>query len=399
MNILKATYTEIYHKFFRIFQSTKVLDVQLRPVFNNEILAITILRTQMLLLVLLVIEVINLVIRLDRLYDLTYWQLFCGASLWLLGTAFIYSALFLYLGTEPKVPFTVRNLVVKSCWLCIVIGAMVFVFADLLERQSLNNYMLLTLAIGVIPLMSLLENLFFLLLCIGSCIGMAAYLHLPLNLVQQVLILSAMSLYAAQLRYASALNNFQEKQQLNQLNSELELLADTDLLTGLLNRRGLERRMTRLVRNHRRNGETICLLMLDIDFFKNYNDKYLHLAGDQCLANVAECLKVNARRSTDIIARYGGEEFVMVMQDMMIEELLSFALQIKNAIEDLHIPFDYDGFPYVTVSIGITIMTISDKDSGEDAILRDLLEQADQELYCAKANGRNCISYQEKIYR
>lgn len=185
----------------------------------------------------------------------------------------------------------------------------------------------------------------------------------------------------------------------------LNLLAQTDGLTGLANRRfldqSIEREWFRAVRNQR----PFSLLMLDIDFFKRYNDCYGHVQGDQCLIAVANALQHCIRRPTDLVARYGGEEFAVLLPETDSEGACLVAEQIVSAVGSLALVHRDSDYGRVTVSVGVASF---DSNSSlwqvcarrpaevESAMLpgiAELLACADRALYQAKHEGRNCSRF------
>lgn len=170
--------------------------------------------------------------------------------------------------------------------------------------------------------------------------------------------------------------------------------AEQDPLTGLTNRRGLARKANVLWPYCARSSTNVGVIAIDIDFFKKYNDKFGHPAGDRCLKQVADALKKTVKRESDICARTGGEEFLIFVQDMNENDMISLALRIRKNIEELKIVHAYAGVSkYVTVSMGIAI-DVPD----ESNTYQELYEEADQSLYEAKTNGRNCIVMKNRIY-
>ena len=165
-------------------------------------------------------------------------------------------------------------------------------------------------------------------------------------------------------------------------------LSDTDGLTGIANRRKLEKHLAHEWSRMRREKKSLTLMMCDIDFFKNYNDSYGHQAGDDCLKKVASALADYCRRSGDLIARYGGEEFTLVLPGVDREGANKLAEQIREDIEALELK--NEGSPvsdYVTLSIGVSCMV----PTAEDAV-ENLIATADKALYTAKEAGRNCVA-------
>ena len=168
-------------------------------------------------------------------------------------------------------------------------------------------------------------------------------------------------------------------------NARLEVLARTDPLTQLLNRRVLVERLAQEVERARRYDGKITMLMIDLDHFKRVNDQYGHLVGDDVLRDVAALLK-NAVRAVDVVARYGGEEFVIVLPETPAPGALAFAERLRERIEATDFSAHPHGTFHLTTSIGMATFPGPRTDSGDD-----LLARADEALYRAKADGRNRV--------
>lgn len=167
----------------------------------------------------------------------------------------------------------------------------------------------------------------------------------------------------------------------------LHNLAQTDPLTGLYNRGAINQKLNHLVDYAFREKKAITLLLLDVDHFKNFNDFYGHLHGDQCLKQVARALAACCKRPLDFAGRYGGEEFLLLWFDIQPSEAESFARRVKDAVSLLAIRHDASAtHTHVTISGGmVSGIPVSQ-------LLADkLLHQADQCLYQAKEQGRNRI--------
>ncbi|MGK7881291.1 MAG: diguanylate cyclase [Crocosphaera sp.] len=182
-------------------------------------------------------------------------------------------------------------------------------------------------------------------------------------------------------------------QELKKATKKLKYLATVDELTQVYNRRYfndyLEQEWRRLVRGR---GD-ISLILCDIDYFKLYNDYYHHQAGDECLHQVAQCLKNFVRRSTDVVARFGGEEFVIILSNTNRFGAKKVAEKLCQAVESLKIPhYHSQCSPYVTMSLGVATTIPTSQGSPER-----LIEAADKALYQAKLKGRNCFSVAEFI--
>ncbi|MBC3778752.1 sensor domain-containing diguanylate cyclase [Pseudomonas sp. SWRI99] len=164
----------------------------------------------------------------------------------------------------------------------------------------------------------------------------------------------------------------------------LEQIATHDSLTGLANRRLFERSLEIEFARCARQVSPVSLIMLDIDFFKRYNDAYGHVAGDQCLAQVAQVVKTCCQRKSDLAVRYGGEEFAVLLPDTDINGALAIAGQIRRSVIDKHIVHSGSPTGYLTVSLGCYSFIPNGNDS-----LEMFIRRADAALYEAKNAGRN----------
>ena len=178
--------------------------------------------------------------------------------------------------------------------------------------------------------------------------------------------------------------------QLNQrilAESELALLARTDGLTGLNNRRSFDEMLDQEWHRANREQRIFSVLFVDIDRFKIYNDTYGHQAGDDVIAKVAKCISDSIRRPGDIAARYGGEEFIVALPNTEIEGASHIAETIRAAVFQLEIENMGSEFGYVTVSIGCATW-----DPKHDTDVTQVIHSADDALYSAKTTGRNKVA-------
>ncbi len=253
---------------------------------------------------------------------------------------------------------------------------------------------------------------FLLAISVAGLLGLLAffYFHVMCHLVARLLSLSqSMQMIAAgdydldlpsegsdELgRLGSAVRKFQKmtveatkrEEDLQSVNKELETLSALDGLTSLANRRRFDEAFLAEWARAKRTGASIAVLMLDVDNFKRFNDRYGHQAGDDCLKRVANVLKTRGIRQTDLAARYGGEEFCIVLPHCDIQGAQLVGTQIVQAIEALQIPHEDSPFEVVTISAGAAA-TIPTQDNNAD----NLVNQADRALYKAKAAGRNQLA-------
>ena len=167
-------------------------------------------------------------------------------------------------------------------------------------------------------------------------------------------------------------------------NAQLQLLAERDGLTGLANRRELDRRLEcENARCARRNGP-ISIIMTDLDEFKAYNDHYGHLAGDSCLKKIAKLLQREVKRPGDLVGRYGGEEFCILLPDTEQRGALRIAEKLRQTVASAAIPHVASDSGHVTISLGVASQQRALADS-----VHQLLYNADKALYRAKQLGRN----------
>jgi diguanylate cyclase (GGDEF)-like protein len=163
--------------------------------------------------------------------------------------------------------------------------------------------------------------------------------------------------------------------------------AYLDGLTQVGNRRSFDERLGAEWSRARRQQSPLSVVMLDVDFFKRYNDHHGHQAGDDCLFRVAAALRDGLRRPTDLLARYGGEEFVALLPDTDVDGALAVATELGRRVRALEIPHAAsDVGPVVTVSGGVATWEAA---SGDDAAA--LLRAADAQLYAAKSQGRDRV--------
>ncbi len=187
------------------------------------------------------------------------------------------------------------------------------------------------------------------------------------------------------LELADVLSRTNDK--LEQANEKLRLASLTDGLTGIFNRRYFDETLDKEWRRLCRVSRPISLMMIDIDFFKAYNDINGHQMGDQCLKTVAERIRVQVKRAADFVARYGGEEFAVVLPETKIEGAGVLGRKIREAVEGSHLHHPATPFSeHVTVSIGIASMI-----PGKETLSDELIACADKALYRAKVEGRNRI--------
>lgn len=173
------------------------------------------------------------------------------------------------------------------------------------------------------------------------------------------------------------------QEELVSTNKKLEEMAHYDVLTKVMNRRGFDNMFDRMWKHHKRLNIPMTLAILDVDYFKKFNDTYGHIEGDKCLRHVGEALNQALLPPIDIAARYGGEEFALLLPGTSAAEGATVIKRLQEAIAALNIPHSAsDVSPHVTISIGFGDSSISDDQE-------DFIVQIDKALYLAKKSGRN----------
>jgi len=220
----------------------------------------------------------------------------------------------------------------------------------------------------------------FLLRAVGTATGMVETLSMAAsNTVQAATYLSSLvGLVLVSLGFV-----LMTKERADERN---QILAIQDELTGLANRRRLNEILAKEWARASRTGQTLALVMLDVDQFKDYNDRYGHQAGDECLRRVARVLQASAQRAGDLAARYGGEEFLLVLANADAAAAMRVAETVRQSVQSLAIAHAQTPEGKVTVSAGVAVMT-----NASYANTENLLRAADDALYRAKTSGRNQV--------
>jgi diguanylate cyclase (GGDEF)-like protein len=171
---------------------------------------------------------------------------------------------------------------------------------------------------------------------------------------------------------------------------ELRRLSVADPLTAIANRRSFDEALEREWREALTGRTTLALLLIDVDYFKPFNDGYGHLTGDRCLRLVAEVLSGGARRAGETIARYGGDEFAILLPRTDPERASALARHLCKRVGEMSLPHAHSNVaPYVTISIGVANISMAHQTNQLAAGPTVLIEAADRALYAAKAAGRN----------
>jgi diguanylate cyclase (GGDEF)-like protein len=218
-----------------------------------------------------------------------------------------------------------------------------------------------------------------------------ALLVLSVSLMREHFTAGTIGIFTALVVYAVRTTTLQSRlfrtqRELREARDRLETLALTDALTGTANRRCFDQTLMVEWVRATRHRHVLALLLIDIDFFKQLNDRQGHLAGDRCLVQVAHALQSAMPAGSALLARYGGEEFAAILPATDIEHAHSIALAMQVAVAGLGIANETPAARVVTVSVGIAVF-----DSTELCTAHELIDAADRALYRAKERGRNRV--------
>ncbi|MFO1390846.1 MAG: diguanylate cyclase [Agitococcus sp.] len=248
--------------------------------------------------------------------------------------------------------------------------------------------------------------LFIAILMTAGILGVsyAHFVSLPINYVKfsnyyilygcVVAALTAISEWHERLAFLQSLLLDHHSEELNLLNKELERIAHEDALTGIANRRSFDDMARKEWDRALRDKQPLSLLLIDVDYFKRFNDFYGHSAGDICLQKIGQALQQSVMRSSDIVARYGGEEFIILLPNTKDAGGIEVATRIIDAVDALNIPHQQsDTHSHVSISVGVSTLVASPNLS-----IASLIHQADVALYKAKEMGRHqYVVYEELL--
>lgn len=362
---------------------------------NPQYIQLHLSRLIIIVYALIPIELSNLFIDILTNPHPEYKAIYNTASLLLIVVSIVYIYLCgWYLQgryTSQKAPW----IIYYSFWYIISCIILAFIAADFLERKEINNIFLLYIVMTIIPIFSRTSGTLLFLFNIVATMTLAIIVRLPSFLIQQILVIGITAYVLSQIMSNTTLHNFLLQQSLETMNTTLKRLSITDPLTGLYNRRKADEQLEQLWKE-RTATNRITLFALDVDRFKDYNDTYGHLAGDECLTGVARILSETIQQFDETeVYRTGGEEFLIIAKQTDDGQSLTLARQIRQRVEQLSIPSDECPDHLVTISVGIASSSL--KASREDVAYQRLWGQADAALYRAKTFGRNKIAFGEII--
>lgn len=272
-------------------------------------------------------------------------------------------------------------------WVIYILSHLSFCVYEMLDTGTTNHYMVLVLAFTLWTVFIPSVTLPFYFTAIAVEVAALIFTGAPYLSYVFCFLVTAAGMVASYVKYSSYMSN-------NLIKKQLEQMAEIDPLTGLLNRRGMNRAVNTIWDYCRSHEIPVTVAMLDIDFFKMYNDTYGHSKGDECIKSIAQCIKSCFGRRTDITVRYGGEEFVIVVSGESDKQVIMSLIKLQNMIEGMGIRSGNQQFnDFVTVSMGAYYTYID-----QNLDFKSSVQLADSELYNAKENGRKCLSFKGELY-
>lgn len=280
---------------------------------------------------------------------------------------------------------------ISAFWICYSLNALIFSCLEMYDQGTMNNFVILIAVFTFLPTLGFIPATVFFW---GSCAVEAFAIYNlssardPGALLINCLGTTALGYIVSAMLYAASISD-------NISRKKFEYLSEIDPMTLMLNRRGVKRQTDLLWANCKRHDIPICAIMIDIDFFKNYNDTFGHSMGDECIKAVSGCLRESFKRKSDIAARYGGEEFLIIGSGVEANDVLGHIMDMLDNIRSLRMEAgNKSASDVVTVSAGMFYGYAKYFDS-----IEQFIENADRQLYNVKEHGRNGLSYEDEIYR
>lgn len=308
----------------------------------------------------------------------------CVLSALLFIALVIYSVIIIwhFYVCDPEGEHLHCSVLYRSFWVVWTVSMAFISLGHALKGHGIGFYMVVCFLICIVPLCTLRD---FIYSIIGVCILAGSMLALIGVADKDFRGIFGIAIFMMMLGFIAQ----RCEVEMWTLREYVYMTAYLDTLTHLLGRRGGNALMEQELKKRGGRSE-LGVIMLDIDFFKKYNDSFGHDAGDYCLKAVGECIRKAAEERTQIMIRHGGEEFVLVLFDATAEETIQQAEKIRKAVFDMGLPAPYrEAADVVTVSVGATVVTASE----EKMRYESTLKMADMALYEAKEAGRNQVVF------
>jgi diguanylate cyclase (GGDEF)-like protein len=294
--------------------------------------------------------------------------------------------------SQEKMGYWVNKYVNVSTVINIIWGSIgIFFFPETLLYQGILFLSLFSILLTSVPLLALSRATYYLQVFI-VLVPIAVYIVLVGDtdhyIMSVALLIATFSLLAAANYIYELVTELQTTQ------AELLQQANTDQLTKIPNRRQYDQSFKTEWRRCTREDLPVSMLLIDVDYFKKYNDRFGHSQGDACLVNVASRLGDISRRPGDIAARYGGEEFAVLLPNTSLQHAMMLAERFRTSIERLAIKHPDSEYNVLTVSIGVSSCDPMQRENKDVVYPAMLMNSADNAMYLAKRQGRNCIASQ-----
>lgn len=329
-------------------------------------------------IIMILILVVKIIVRINN-------RFFANVGIIMLFIMFIYILLWYFIHNKMIENLHIQKIIYQTFWILMSACVLKELYREMQVNHTVMNFYLFMYLITGFYIGSLIESVC--LVGINSIIALVMLVNMPkadmdIKFFSVVILsLASISMVTLTMKYYNYIVD--KKAQYT-----IRALGGVDQLTNLLNRRGFEEKLDQLWTQWSDIQKSIVTIMIDIDYFKNYNDTFGHIAGDQCLKDITECIYDIASRKTDFIVRYGGEEIVIVLTEQNEEDCIDIALKIQERIHGLQIKAGEKAtYEYITVSMGIASMIVSPSNT-----IYDVIEKADEQLYYSKNSGRNRIT-------
>lgn len=379
---------------FRSFPSLhSPLDFKKREDIYDTVQTMNISQSLNFSLILALMETVNLI---GYLYIDFQSRLFSPYSITIIVFLIILGANILYCEQLLKLERTTETrCILKHHTYFFTIAFSIFCLAvnyiSLKSRMTAESVVIFYIYIAAGPIYSFSETLSAVLLTTLCSIPAFLYQNAPLTVYTTLLLYCFISLFLSQMRCRIIETHLFQLREAWDEQVTLQNRADNDPLTQILNRNGYSIRLEELLPYTMRLKIPVAIIMIDIDFFKQYNDAFGHMAGDECLKKIASALSASIHQGKDLICRFGGEEFQIFLHGIKATDAIKAADRLRQCVAGLKIPAANQSVcPYVTISLGVATGILSSMDD-----YHKLVKAADKELYYSKSHGKNMISFGE----
>lgn len=289
-----------------------------------------------------------------------------------------------------KKEYMLIDVVRYSFWAMVVVFGLMVTFIGYLYNKDLSAYYVMLCALTVIALLSFKELIVYMSIQFAAITAMSVFFSM--TFFQWLMILFANMIFFVASRKSR--NAYAEVYTMKSKVRKVSKSAEEDPLTGLMNRRGLDR-VVEEVWAKNDSEVKVGLIIVDIDYFKLYNDNFGHPQGDVCLKKVSEVIRYYALQEGAVPSRIGGEEFVVFMNDISEKEIVVLAEKIRAGVENIKLEQSPTApGKYVTISLGAAV-----KNCDREITFADLYDEADKALYRAKNSGKNITVYKNHLYK